>query len=219
MAGLAWLFLLQCYMKGEQGREVVPEQTTGAESNTESSVVLEHTEQAVQFYQAVRNRLLHVNGWQSLAGAATAAFRLTDAAGREVDRTPCKGDHFKIDIPGPGPRTGDGFDWVQVETIEELQVGDNESIAIRVRPATNPNNSRQDVAHFFTDEATSCFLVKREGKKVSAAVHGRNEKPNKEAETAVDKARNTAVAKGAVNGFSKLQWKSLVTGLLKREDS
>ena len=87
---------------------------------------------------------------------------------------------------------------------------------MRVRPATNPNNDRQDVAHFFSDEATSNFMVKREGTTITAAVYGRNEKPNTGAEKAVDKARNTAVATGAVSGFSKLQWKSLVNGFLKK---
>jgi hypothetical protein len=48
-------------------------------------------------------------------------------------------------------------------------------------------------------------------------VYGRNEKPNTKAETAVDKARNTAVATGAISGFAKLQWKSLVNGLVNKE--
>jgi hypothetical protein len=70
------------------------------------------------------------------------------------------------------------------------------------------------VAHFFSDEATSNFIVQRRGLEVIAAVLGRNEKPNTGAEKIIDKARNTAVATGAVTAFSKLQWKSLVNGLL-----
>lgn len=129
-----------------------------------------------------------------------------------------KEDHFKIDIPGPGPVTGDGFDWVQVEAIEEKEEGEEQSITVRVRPATNPNNERKDVAHFFSDDATSCFMVKRQANTVTAAVYGRNEKPNIKAETVSDKARNVAIASGAITGFSKLQWKSLVNGLVKKED-
>jgi hypothetical protein len=49
-------------------------------------------------------------------------------------------------------------------------------------------------------------------------VYGRNEKPNTDTETLSDKARNAAVAGGAITGFSKLQWKSLVNGLVKKED-
>jgi hypothetical protein len=60
-------------------------------------------------------------------------------------------------------------------------------------------------------------MVKREHNKVTAAVYGRNEKPNTKTETVTDKARNAAIAGGAVTGFSKLQWKRLVNGLIKRE--
>lgn len=199
-------------------RNIIPEHATGAKSDNEAIIELPETEKAKQFFVIVKQRLLHVNNWHQLAGKATADFILTDAHGHEVNRPVQEGDHFKIDIPGPGPATGDGYDWVQVEKIEEINTPDIESVAIRVRPATNPNNERADIAHFFTDEATSSFIVKREGNTVSAHVHGRNEKPNVIAETVSDKARNTAIATGAVTGFSKLQWMSLVKGLIKMEE-
>ncbi len=124
---------------------------------------------------------------------------------------------FQIDIPGPGPVSGDGYDWVQIEAMEELETPEIEQLTIRVRPATSPKNEKSDVAHFFSAEATSNFLVQREGNTVTAAVLGRNEKPNTEADTIVDKARNAAVATGAVTAFSKLQWTSLVKGLIGAE--
>lgn len=102
---------------------------------------------------------------------------------------------------------------MQIEAIEE----EENCIGIRVRPATNPTNDRKDVAHFFDEETTSSFLVKREGKKVTVGVYGRNEKPNTNTETVVDKLRNAAIAAGAISGFSKLQWKSLVNGLVKKD--
>jgi hypothetical protein len=46
------------------------------------------------------------------------------------------------------------------------------------------------------------------------AVYGRNEKPNLDTEKLADKLRNAAVAAGAITAFSKLQWKSLVNGLV-----
>ena len=197
----------------------MPQQATGAQSNTESTTHFDTAEEAKTFFEKVKNRLLHVGGWHQLAGKGTAAFELTDAQGNGVSRTPQKGDHLKIDIPGPGPQTGDGFDWVRVEEVEETREGDVECLAMRVRPATNPQNEKTDVAHFFSDEATSNFVVKREGNTITAAVYGRNEKPNTGAKKVVDKARNTAVATGAVGGFSKLQWKSLVNGFVNREDA
>ena len=195
--------------------KIIPPQEKGVESNTESVIELSSAEDAKQKFNTLRVRLLQVNQWHAIAGKLTAVFRLTDDSGKKVDREVMKGDHFRIDIPGPGTITGNGYDWVQVETIEEENNNDSETLAIRVRPATNPKNEKQDVAHFFGDDATSCFMVKRNGNKLVAAVYGRNEKPNTHTESVVDKVRNVAVATGAVSGASKLQWKSLVDGLLK----
>ena len=202
-------------MEHKKAEELIPEQQTGGESNTVAETSTASEVEAKQLFERACQRLLNVNDWHQYAGKATADFVLCDAQGNEVQRSAQKGDHFKIDIPGPGTVTGEGYDWVQIEAIEKLELPEEESLVIRVRPATNPNNSRQDTAHFFTEEATSNFLVKRIGKTVTAEVHGRNENPNTKAETIVDKARNAAIAAGAITGFAKLQWKSLVNGLLK----
>ena len=196
----------------------VPPQKAGGSSDTEAIRTLRiDTRSRSVLSIMVKERLLQVNNWQYWAGAATARFQLADAQGNDVNRAVQEGDYFKIDIPGPGPVTGDGYDWVQVEQVTENQDNGMQEVVIQVRPASNPNNSRSDVAHFFSEEASSCFIVKRDGTAVSAAVHGRNEKPNTRAETLVDKARNAAVATGAVAAFSKLQWKSLVNGLVKKD--
>ncbi len=205
-------------MNEKNGDEIIPEQETGVATNTESSIELASAAEAIIFYKEVKQRLLAVNSWHHWAGKLTADFQLTDENGNEVERPAEKNDHFKIDVPGPGPVTGDGYDWVKVETIEEKENGEEQSIALSVRPATNPNNNAKDVAHFFSDAATSCFMVKRLQNKVIAGVYGRNEKPNTETETLTDKARNTAMATGAVGGFSKLQWKGLVNGLIKEKE-
>jgi len=192
---------------------IIPKQNDGIETNTESSTELTSEQEAKQFFEKVKQRLLNVNRWHQYAGNMTADFQLTDEKGNLVNREPVKGDHFKINIPGPGSKSGEGNDWVQVEAIDE----DDGSVGIRVRPVTNPTNQRKDVAHFFSEDTTSSFMVKREGNKVTAGVYGRNEKPNTQTETFADKIRNAAVATGAMSGFSKLQWKSLVNGLVKKD--
>jgi hypothetical protein len=195
--------------------DIIPDQNEGIESNTESEKELDSEEKAMELYSIAKQRLLQPNQWHDHAGQATADFQLTDSAGKPVSREVKKGDHFRIDIPAPGSMTGDGYDWVKVEEIEEGRGDDGIFTAIRVRPATNPLNQKEDVAHFFTDDATSSFIVKQLGKKVIAGVYGRNEKPNTDADAIIDKARNTAIAAGAMSGFAKLQWKNLVNGLLK----
>lgn len=210
-------FFFYKHMKNK-AEGLIPEQNTGAQSNTESEATFDTIEAAKSFFEVMKQRLLTVGNWHHLAGKGTAAFQLTDEKGEAVSRGPQPGDHLKIDIPGPGPKTGDGYDWVRIEAIENSEDAVGECLVMLVRPATNPQNERSDVAHFFTDEATSNFMVRRDGCRVKAAVYGRNEKPNVAAETVVDKARNTAIATGAVGGFSKLQWKSLVNGFVKQEE-
>jgi hypothetical protein len=143
---------------------IVPPQNGGVQTNTESWVELQNEEEAKNCFAKVKSRLLSINEWQHYAGNTTANFQLNDQNGNPVNRSPQKGDHFKIDIPAPGKKTGQGYDWVQVEDIEEKK----DYVGIRVRPATDPTKDGNDVAHFFSDESTSTFVAKREGKKITA---------------------------------------------------
>ena len=193
---------------------LIPQQHEGAQSETQSSKECADKIECDHLYEVVKQRLFSVNNWHDYAGKLTAVFQLTDENAEEVNRHVQKGDHFRIEIPAPGSQTGDGYDWVRVEEITEGEEQGNKFTAMRVRPASNPGNDNKDVAHFFTDQATSSFVVKQEANKLIAAVYGRNEKPNTDAEKVIDKTRNALIASGAISGFSKLQWKSLVEGLL-----
>lgn len=205
-------------MDALQKNNFIPAQEEGAASNTTAAYECRDEEQARSFFKIVKVRLLNVNEWETLAGFASADFGLCDEKGNEVSRLARPQDHFKIDVPGPGPVTGDGYDWVQVEAIDEKDQGESEMIAITVRPATNPKNDHKDVAHFFSDSATSSFIVERKKNVVTASVYGRNEKPNADAEKTIDNARNTAMAAGAITAFAKFQWQGLVDGLIKAEE-
>jgi hypothetical protein len=206
-------------MKQEQ--EHIPEHTRGKKTDTVESVQFDTIEEAKQHYLTCRNRLLNVSNWQDLSGKGTARFDLTDSKGNEVHRLAEKGDHFKIDIPAPGSVAGEGNDWVRIEKIDNQSNpnAQEEFIAIHVRPCRNPQNSDKEVAHFFKSDSTSTFLVRRNGNTVSAEVHGRNESPNTEDTGVIDTIRNAVVAVGAMLGFSELQWKQLVKGIIADSSS
>ena len=193
--------------------ELIPEQYVGKETNIEEELSGGNERAAKEMFEESRTRLLNVNRWHDLAGGPSAAFQLTDEKGISVNRAVVEGDYFKIDIPGPGNVEGKGYDWVRVEKIEEEHDEDHDLVLIRVRPAKEPS-SGEHTTHFFTSEATSNFVVERRGSHIKAAVYGRNEKPNTETSNIVDKTRNTMVALGAFAGFSEIQWKKLVKGLL-----
>jgi hypothetical protein len=199
----------------DKAAETIPEQREGVEVNVEETVACADESEAQKLFLLVKEKLLNVNRWHNWAGTLSASFQLTDSQGTDVQREPEKGDFFKIDIPAPGIQTGEGYDWVQIEEIVSTSSEADEYVSVRVRPASSPVNEKRDIAHFYTDAATSNFIVRRDGTKVTAGVYGRNEKPNvEEADGILDKVRNAIVGTGGVTGFSKLQWSALVSGLL-----
>lgn len=195
----------------------IPAQNKGAQSDVSQQVSCVDAAQAGDLFRIAKDRLLHVSDWKEISEGFSSEFQLTDTQGNTLDRPAREGDFFQIDIPAPGSSSGDGYDWVQIEEIKEQKdlSNDVEIISMRVRPAKNPLAADGDTAHFFKDDATSTFLVKRHGSEVSAEVHGRNEVPNTESEGLADKIRNTVIGIGAALGFSKPQWTHLVKGLLK----
>ena len=174
-------------MKQRDFTGIVPAQYTGKEIEAIASVAMKNENDAKTFYEIVKGRLLNVNNWHHLAGFISAKFYAVDAEGKEVDRSVMKGDYLKIDIPGPGSKEGDGYDWVCVEELKEVAIDDNQSIGFRVRPGKNPYGEKNETAHFYSHEATSNFIVTRENSKVSAWVVDRNIKPNDHAESLTDK--------------------------------
>jgi hypothetical protein len=195
---------------------LIPENNTGVIIDSAAAEAFASAEEAKAFFSIVKDRLLHPQKWHEVAGAGSAEFQLIDPGGQAVTRTAAVGDYFKIDIPGPGSSAGDGYDWVRVEDVKEVSQPDVESVGLRVRPSTNPFNKDESIAHFYSEESTSTFIVTREGNKITATIYDRNTKPNINAGTIMDKVRDVAAGIGAIIGGSKLQWKGLAKGLVKR---
>ena len=204
-------------MKKKDTPGLVPEQQTGQAIDAASEFECADVESARRFFHVVKNRLQQVNRWHEVGGKLTASFRVVDAAGKEVDRAVQKGDYLKIDIPGPGSVSGEGFDWVQVEAVEEASAPEKEHFGFRVRPAENPLNNKPDVSHFYSPESTSSFTVTRDHSKITAAVFDRNTKVNKPEHSKIDKIRDAVVGTAGIVSFSKIQWKALTDGLVKSE--
>jgi hypothetical protein len=196
---------------------LVPVQRSGKAIDAASFVELNNEKIAVVFYEIVKNRLQHVNSWSIIAEGISASFQLVNREGIEVYRKASEGDFIKIDIPGPGSKSGRGFDWVRIEAMENLSNGDDEdSFGFRVRPSDNPLHGKGDTAHFYSHESTSTFIVSRQGSIVSASVFDRNIKKNSDAEQVTDRVRDGIVAGAAIISFSHIQWKNLTNGLVSR---
>lgn len=193
---------------------IIPAQYTGEEIKADAGAGFTNEAEAKESYKKARERLLSVNDWHKLAGIISARFQLIDAAGKEIHRYVQEGDYLRIDIPGPGSKEGQGYDWVLVEELREVKEKNVESTGFRVRPCENPFGDTEQTAHFYADTATSSFIITRENKTISALIVDRNIKPNQSVGSLMDKIRNTAVGMGAIASFSKIQWKSLAEGLI-----
>jgi hypothetical protein len=204
-------------MKTSANAPVVPRNVTGKSVDLEESVTEKSAEDADNTFNRACTRLLNPPIWHELAGIFSAEFELNDEAAQYPERLAGVNDYLKINIPGPGNIAGDGYDWVKVEAIEENTLpGVDASFALRLRASSSPTHSDKVTAHFFKDDATSTFVVKRTGNEVTVSYHGRNELPNTDGSLG-DKIRNTIVASGAALGLSELHWMALLKGLLAKE--
>jgi hypothetical protein len=121
-----------------KNQSIVPGQHTGKAIEAKRSIFLDNHNEAQIFYSVVKDRLLDVNRWSQLTGNLSAEFQLMNPEGIPVNRKARKGDYFKIDIPGPGSKTGEGYDWVRIEEIETATSVKGDCYAFRVRPSQNP---------------------------------------------------------------------------------
>ena len=204
-------------------KEAIIAPATPAQENgkfIDASYVVEETslEEAIVTYNRACARMLNPPVWEQLTPGKNVSFKLATRNKDEVQRLAEAGDYFKIDIPGPGSVSGEGYDWVKVETIEENTAPDAEdSLAMRLNACSNPHSAAEGVAHFFNEDATSTFIVRRMGKRVSFSYHGRNEVSNTSEVPVIDKVRNAVVALGAEAGLSELFWSGLVKAMLQKE--
>jgi len=195
----------------------VPANVEGKPLDIEHTVTTDSSIAALIVYNRACKRLKNPAVWKKISGALSADFALFDSIREEDERALFAGEYISIDIPGPGSKAGNGFDWVKVEKMEEnIIAGATESFGITLRAAKNPENPGEGVAHFFDGHATSTFIIQRTGQIIKANYYGRNEVPNTKEVTVIDKLRNGLVATGALAGLSNLQWEALLKGLLAK---
>lgn len=206
---------LPFYNMANKDSKPIPSQEEGKQVDIIEKANASNAEEAKSLFIQSKKRLFDIDSWSDISEGLSASFVLTDQHGKQKKGIPVAGDHFRIDIPGPGSSAGSGYDWVRVELVEDDRDPevDCEWALIRVRPSEDPAK-KEGVAHFLEEKATSSFIVRRENNIITAEVHGRNEKPNTHAEKLSDKVRNAVIGSGAVAGFAKIQWEKLAKGLL-----
>lgn len=192
----------------------IPAQYTGEETETSHAIEAPDETTALAWFDILALRLKDVNNWNKWCGFLSSGFQLTDGDGNKLALAAAEGQFIQIDIPGPGPIAGNGYDWVKIEKLEQVKLNESqEFVLLQARPSASPLNKDNGIAHFLEDQATSSFVVKREGVTLTATVYGRNEVPNVQVHETADRIRNAVIGSAGAIGISRLQWKALAKGL------
>lgn len=168
-------------------------------------------EVAAQEFKRTVEKLFDVNRWTKLPGISST-FQLYNSLGemRNTRKLQVK-DFIKILLPGPVPEN-----WVVVTEIKEKVNMAEFTVSPSMDPTTK-GKEREEIKHFFIDEATSTFRVEIMGKTIYAFEIGKNEGVNnRKGEAGKRKLINTLVAEGGWAGFQKFQWNKLTDYLVHR---
>lgn len=171
----------------------------------------DNQDDARKAYDKAVEKLFNVDRWSKLPGASSE-FQLHSSSGqRKRGGTPVRGDFIRILLPGPLPEN-----WVVVTNIKT----EDNLAEFTVSPNLDPQESDQDIEHFFSDEATSTFRVELEGNSLRAFEIGKNEGINNKGKDAGNRnVLNTMLAEGGWAGFQKIQWEKLTDYLTHKEEA
>lgn len=194
-----------------------PIQREASKSNGRERIELTGLRKARQVFETAKRRLLRVNEWHYFCPGLSAIFRLTDKFGKLLEGEARPGNYIFISMPGSVSKSGAGSPWIYIVHIEDRSAPNDttESITMQVRPSPRRGNPGSSViAHLFSCNGTSNFVIERNGFIVKAAVCGNHKKPDVHTINLFDNIRNAITDNRAVKGFSKIQWKELVNGFI-----
>lgn len=194
----------------------VPTQLKGGFHDTECRREFESEIITTERFSIVTERFFAINNWRNYCGKNSADFKLFDAFGNPVNRTPAESDLIRIDIPGPG-NVEAGFDWAKINKISRQFIKNDEieNLVMICSPTKNPENKKNNnIAHFYSPSSSSIFMISRGKTYIQVGIYGRNETPNFINAGFTDKIRNSMIAIGGILGMSKFEWKCTAEGMI-----
>jgi hypothetical protein len=166
--------------------------------------------EAKEAFLVSKSKLFNINMWSKLPGI-TSSFSLHDSNGNKKKANPKIGDYILIKLPGPLPEN-----WVIIVDLVDTSTLSQ----IIVSPSSKPKakgHEKNEIEHFFIDEATSTFRITREGDTLFAFEIGKDEGINNEGQKAANRELiNSLIAQGGWAGFQKLQWEKLTDYLVHK---
>ncbi len=167
--------------------------------------------EAKNVFQRLIQKLFNIEQWN--AESNFSSFALFDENGfTKMEKIAAVGDFIRITLPGSGKD-----DWVKIVEIYDAA----DEIVLTVQPSPNPTDKEDNstTSHFFTNDSTNNFCLKRNGIKLNFYVIGLGEKSNiKDTSGIVETVRNFATANiGHYLGIQKAQWQNFCDNFVEIE--
>jgi len=167
--------------------------------------------EAKNVFQRLIQKLFNIEQWN--AESNFSSFALFDENGfTKMEKITAVGDFIRITLPGSGKD-----DWVKIVEIYDAA----DEIVLTVQPSPNPTDKEDNstTSHFFTNDSTNNFCLKKNGIKLNFYVIGLGEKSNSEDTSGiVETVRNFATANiGHYLGIQKAQWQNFCDNFVEIE--
>lgn len=195
---------------------LIPKQIKGDSHDVVSMKCLDTVDSAEHNYEMVVERLQAVNDWHSYSNKFKGKFKLINPKTEQQSSKLEIGMLIRIEIPGPGTVSGNGYDWTEIVDIQTNTKNDaTPFFAMTIKPCSPPNADEKVIAHFFKENASNTFIIRRIGDCIYAEVHGRNETINISDVPLLDSIRNIGINMGSKIGLGGLNWLALTEALLE----
>lgn len=193
----------------------IPQHLKGESHDIVNMKCVDSDKSAEELYQDVVIRLKTVKEWHSYSDKVKAKFVIINPdTGVETDEFEI-GYLVRIEIPGPGTVSGNGFDWTKITNIQTNKNRDDMAyFAMTLKPCSPPNANSDVIAHFYKEKSSNTFIIRKIGDCIYAEVHGRNETINISDVPLMDSIRNIGINIGSKIGLGGLNWLALTEGLL-----
>ncbi len=198
-------------------QDLPPVNKKGSENNAMSFLICQSETEAFERFKKLSQNLLKIDSWNVNAGKNPTEFFVYKDGKENQDLSLLvkENDLVKIKIPAPKNKLGNGFDWVIVHKIQSIESVDMKAFLLQMKPHSCPENSNGNTAHFYTEDASSTFILAKKNKTIQFSIHGRNEIPNTKNVGFLNSCRNLFVGGGGIFGGSKLQWQDFTEEFIK----
>ena len=196
-------------------RHLLPVNTSGSANNAAAFQTFHSEAEAFDKFRSLSRKLLQINDWKVNAGKNPTDFYLHNKEQEKLAFAEMN-DLVKIKMPAPKNQTGKGFDWVVINKLDSIEDTGMKVLLLQMKPHSCAENMNDQIAHFYTEDATNNFILAKKGKTVQLSIHGRNEIPNVKNIGFLNSCRNFFVANGGIFGGSKVQWQDFAEEFIKK---